>query len=877
VSRSMSSVRTGYGRDAYDALRAAVADRKRADPLAPVTVLVPNQVAGACARRALAHGVGDRDGIAGLTVLTVDRLAERLAASAMIGSGRRPITPPVLAAAWRRALARAPGALAPLAVAPYAVAPGALAPDAFAKVVEHGRTFRALAEAHRELRDVDAAGLQAIAAHGGTIAADLVRLHRGVVTALTPAWYDEADLRRAAADALADRPGLAAEIGAVILFLPQDLPTGVQTLLAHFGTVHTITGSTGESRADGPTDTPPDSVSARTANPSHVLHCSDADDEVRRTVRRLAATVQHTAAGRVAVLYCDSGPYARLLAEHLDATGVRWNGTGARPAVECGPARVLRDVLEVHAGGWRRAAVMRLLAGLPAGRADGRRLPIARWERISRSAAVSAGDDWEVRLTAYAAQKREASDRDGHESGSVRHTGHGSGRERGSDQVSAGAAGADGRRDDADAADQLRIHVAGLRALLHDGERLGTWPALADWARRAFAALVGDLDVASRPPERACVIHPPHQTCGHEHEPSAAAAAPPTLDGLSGLDAIEPYADLTLLALTLEAGLAAEPPRRGTAGDGVLVAPLSAAIGLDADAVFVLGLSEDLRPGSPRADPLLPDEVRALAGGQLPTVHDRTARAHRHVLAAFAAAPDVTASCTRNDLRRSATHLPSRWPPTAGSDVEKWSFATGVGAAAPSRPDDPGLAKESQDLELPPWRKGRYGTAIGRAVHGVLQTVELATGLGFSDAVAAQTLVEGVVPATELVAALASSALAAPVVRRAAARPHWRESYVATVVGDRVLDGVVDLLYRDDDGLVLVDCKTDAGPATTLPARVECYRPQLAAYAAAVQAATGEPVVRCVLLFLSPDGADALVVPGIPAAVAEIRQAVLTA
>jgi ATP-dependent exoDNAse (exonuclease V) beta subunit len=191
-------------------------------------------------------------------------------------------------------------------------------------------------------------------------------------------------------------------------------------------------------------------------------------------------------------------------------------------------------------------------------------------------------------------------------------------------------------------------------------------------------------------------------------------------------------------------------------------------------------------------------------------------------------------------------------------------------------PDDAGLAKNPRDLELPPWSKGRYGTAIGRAVHGVLQSVELATGLGFTDAVAAQSLVEGVTPDSALVAALASSALASPLIRRAAARPHWRESYVATVVGDRVLEGVVDLLYRDDDGLVVVDYKTGAVPSAALPARVDFYRPQMAAYAAAVSAAVGEPVARCVLLFLSPDGADALVVPEIPAAVTEIRQAVLT-
>ena len=32
-----------------------------------------------------------------------------------------------------------------------------------------------------------------------------------------------------------------------------------------------------------------------------------------------------------------------------------------------------------------------------------------------------------------------------------------------------------------------------------------------------------------------------------------------------------------------------------------------------------------------------------------------------------------------------------------------------------------GLAKQPRDLELPAWAKGRYGSAVGRAVHAVLQ------------------------------------------------------------------------------------------------------------------------------------------------------------
>jgi hypothetical protein len=190
---------------------------------------------------------------------------------------------------------------------------------------------------------------------------------------------------------------------------------------------------------------------------------------------------------------------------------------------------------------------------------------------------------------------------------------------------------------------------------------------------------------------------------------------------------------------------------------------------------------------------------------------------------------------------------------------------------AVGQPVDPGLAKDARDLELPPWNKGRYGTAIGRAVHGVLQTVDLDTGAGLADAVAAQTLAEGVVEYGELVAQLARSALESPVIAHAATRPLWRETYVGTTVGDQVVEGIVDLLYRDHDGLVIVDYKTDAVPASALPARVDFYRPQMAVYAMAVEAAVGEPVRRCVLLFLSPTVAVPAEVPGLDAAVAQLR------
>ena len=195
-------------------------------------------------------------------------------------------------------------------------------------------------------------------------------------------------------------------------------------------------------------------------------------------------------------------------------------------------------------------------------------------------------------------------------------------------------------------------------------------------------------------------------------------------------------------------------------------------------------------------------------------------------------------------------------------------------AAGPlGEPADPGLAKDARDLELPPWNKGRYGTAVGRAVHGVLQTVDLATGSGLADAVAAQVLAEGVADHAATVTQLARAALDSPAVRHAASRPHWRETYVGTMVGDRVLEGFIDLLYRDN-GLVIIDYKTDAVPATALDQRVAFYRPQMAAYATALHAATNEPVTRCILIFLSPYGATERTVHGIEEASSQVLDAI---
>ncbi len=202
--------------------------------------------------------------------------------------------------------------------------------------------------------------------------------------------------------------------------------------------------------------------------------------------------------------------------------------------------------------------------------------------------------------------------------------------------------------------------------------------------------------------------------------------------------------------------------------------------------------------------------------------------------------------------------------------------ATRVARDAEAEADgwDPGLAKGPRDLELPPWNKGRYGTALGRAVHAVLQTVDLATGAGLDDAAAAQAAAEGIVGREDDVAARARVALTTRVVREAVAHGFRREMYVATPVDGTTLEGYVDLVYRRPDGLVVVDYKTDAWTDDAdLDRKVARYRLQGAAYAIALQQATAEPVAECVFVFLGADDAREVAVSDLPAAMGEVRAA----
>ncbi|MGO9457681.1 MAG: UvrD-helicase domain-containing protein [Acidimicrobiales bacterium] len=210
------------------------------------------------------------------------------------------------------------------------------------------------------------------------------------------------------------------------------------------------------------------------------------------------------------------------------------------------------------------------------------------------------------------------------------------------------------------------------------------------------------------------------------------------------------------------------------------------------------------------------------------------------------------------------------WEQRTGAEPSAISATAVAHRAEPSAPEGDDK-DESPDRE--PWRRGRAGTAVGRAVHATLQVVDLATGEGLSEVAAAQASAENVPARAAEVERLARAALDSDVVRAAVQRGrYWRELYVGVPVGERVLEGVVDLLVDGEGGLEVVDYKTDRVESDAEVDRAMVrHRLQGAAYALAVAGATGRPVTRCTFLFLRPRGAVARPVDDLEAATEEVR------
>ena len=230
-------------------------------------------------------------------------------------------------------------------------------------------------------------------------------------------------------------------------------------------------------------------------------------------------------------------------------------------------------------------------------------------------------------------------------------------------------------------------------------------------------------------------------------------------------------------------------------------------------------------------------------------------------------------------------YAPADWTQSRADNIKQRSrpqAVTATSLAHPGRVHSDGDRIEDKDggADPPPTtgRGGRGGTAFGSALHSVLQnTVDqmltaeqlpLPPGTPVADLLKQwdgeiEKLAKSAAKAQGLtgrdgeIADLSRRALQNDSVAKALRAPRlWPEIPVAAPIdtsdGAVVIEGIIDLLYQDDDGqLVILDYKSDNIKADDLDDRMkQHYQWQGAAYAAAIKRATGREVKDVQFLFV---------------------------
>ncbi len=673
VQSGVPSVRTtGYGRPATLALRDEIRRAQSADPLAAVTVIVPSNLAGLAARRVL----GADHGLANVSFLTPYALAERLGRPGAAAADAGQLSEAVLVAAIRMELRDDPGM--------------------FAAVAGHSATERALAVRYSELSRARPETLARIRRAGSARAQGLIELFERVRVRLA-GYADEDALARHAQRAVEGRTAAFVALGTVVVHLPQPLPPALVDLVRaviHARPSVVVLGGTGDPLADDPIRrecerlgvTPVTSEPVTVPCGTEIISASDVDEEVRAVTRRI---LELAAAGvpfdRMAVLGPAAEPYARTIASHLQAAGIPHNGPAIRTLADTMAGRMLDRLVRLVGAQFARDEVVALFASTPARTAAGGAVPIDRWDRISRRAGIVDGDDWSLRLAAHIADLES----------------------RANDRVAAGVDDGHRLRREARAARELAEYVADLRMRLGGLEQATGWAKRADASRAVLLDLLGgDAAITTWP--------------GREQEASIAVLD--VLDRCAQLDAIEPDPAFATFASAVTAELRTPVGRIGRYGQGVLCGTITTGLGLDLDAVFVLGVAEGMIPSVRREDALIAETDRVLAvDGELRNRERSVADQRRAYLATLAAGADHRIlSFARGDLRTTRDRLPSRFlletasalrgsrvfasdfdelGPTAGVDVVA-SFPAGlrrVAAAESVGEHDLGLLVQATD------------------------------------------------------------------------------------------------------------------------------------------------------------------------------------
>ena len=543
-----------YGAPALEKLRALIDDVKVDDPFLPMTVVVARGNVGLAVRRALAAdtSTGGRRGVTNVSFVTLPVLADALVGVEMAERGRPPLTDAVLRASIRGALAAAPESL-------------------LAATRDHPSTVDALSTTYRELRSVEEATLDRMAA-GSARAAEVVSVLREVRWR-TSAWSDDVDALDGAAAHLT-QADFAGPDGPVVLYLPAALgPPAARFVraLALHASCTAIIGVTGDERADElakqlvhalePDANPPwpDSVTVPVGHA--VLSAPSTDAELLLVVRDLMERFeQGTPLERMAIAHAGSSQYVTLLHTMLRQAGIPFNGGGVRPLSSTVAGRTLLGVLQLPDHDWRREDVAAWMNTGPLVH-QGRPIPATRWDVISAESGVTEGlDEWHLRVAERATALRAEA-------------------EQGEEDDDDDAAWGQARRREAEVCEALLAFLTEVATNLDQSP--SSWVRWAAWAKVLLRNLVGGTLAMEEWPD---------------DERAAAAAVEEAVDRLAVLEQLEEVLTPAQSRAALGAELAVPAPQTSRFGTGVWVTPISTVAGVSLDVLYVVGMNDTFRP-----------------------------------------------------------------------------------------------------------------------------------------------------------------------------------------------------------------------------------------------------------------------------------------